>query len=418
MKIGMVTAVYKPVVNGVTRMVSLLKRDLQTAGHEVTIFTFGEPDPAGEESGVVRSPAISLGDTGYYFSVRYNRAAQEQLRQMDILHCHHLLMGVEMAHRYGSCPIVYTNHTRYDLYSNVYMPLPQPAADAIMRQLWPEFADFCDVVVTPSESVQAVMRDFGVRRPIVVIPNGIELEPYWQPERVLTKTALTVPETAVLLIYVGRLSAEKNLETLLGQFAIAQNIVPELHLVLVGRGPLQQTLKQQAGQLGVGHHVHFTGVVPAEMIPAYLAAADLFVTASLSEVHPLTVIEAMAAGLPIAAVAAPGISDLVCPAETGLLTDHVEGGLAAVITALALNKALRQRMGTAARLKSQEYDIRRTVSQTMDLYESLLETRPDLQRRKRHGGWRRTWQGVQPLMEQLARLLRPPEHLRRRNDGR
>ena len=100
MRIGMVTACYKPVINGVTRMVSLYKQHLEAAGHEVTIFTLGDPDP-NDESGVVRSPGIMLGDYGYYISMRYSSEAQALLQQMDIIHCHHLFMSVEMAHRYG-----------------------------------------------------------------------------------------------------------------------------------------------------------------------------------------------------------------------------------------------------------------------------------------------------------------------------
>ena len=106
MKIGMVTACYKPVINGVTRMVALYKEALEELGHEVTVFTLGEPDPAGEDANVVRSPAIPLGKTGYYATFGYNREARERLREMDIIHCHHLLMSVEMAHRYGQCPVV------------------------------------------------------------------------------------------------------------------------------------------------------------------------------------------------------------------------------------------------------------------------------------------------------------------------
>jgi 1,2-diacylglycerol 3-alpha-glucosyltransferase len=409
MRIGMVTAVYKPVVNGVTRMVSLLKRDLEAAGHEVTIFTFGEPDPAGDEAGVIRSPAIALGTTGYHFSVRYNRRAQERLRQMDVLHCHHLLMGVEMAHRYGACPIVYTNHTRYDLYSNVYVPLPQPAADALMRQIWREFSDFCDIVVTPSASVRQVMVDLGVRRPIRVISNGIDLAAYRRPQRPMSKSDLGIPAQACLCVFVGRLSAEKNVETLLAQFAVAQNVAPDLHLLLVGRGPLAENLKQRARELGVARHVHFTGLVRADDVPNYLAAADLFVTASLSEVHPLTVIEAMSAGLAVVGPAAPGITDLVESGRTGLLTRYIEGGLAAALAALGHNAELRHCLGQAAGRHSDQFDIKETVNETIALYEWLLETRPDLARSRAHGGWRRKWRGVQPLVEQLGRMIWPPD---------
>lgn len=406
MRIGMVTACYKPVMNGVTRMVSLYKERLEDAGHQVTIFTLGEPDPSGEDDNVIRSPAVPIGDTGYYFSFRYSKRAQEHLRQMDIIHCHHLFMSVEMAHRYGNCPIVYTNHTRYDLYTGAYTPFPQPAADAIMRQIWPEFTDYCDVVITPSAGVRDVMRDFGVRQRIEVIPNGIDLTPFWHPAEPRTRDDLGVPEQATLLVYTGRLSGEKNLQKLVAQFALAREIVPGLQLLVVGKGPLQEKLQRQAAEENLENAVHFTGAVSNKEVANILSAADVYVTASVSEVHPLSIIEGMAAGLPVAAVSSPGIADTVEQDQTGLLTSRPEG-LAAAIVGLVSNPERCREMAAAARKASERYDIRRTVRQTLALYEELHRTRPDLQRERKHGRWVRPQ--PPPLLEQLAQIIRPPE---------
>lgn len=406
MQVGMVTGCYKPVINGVTRMVSLYKEKLEEAGDAVTVFTLGEPDPSGEDRNVIRSPALPIGDTGYYFSFRYSKEAQERLRQMEMIHCHHLFMSVEMAHRYGNCPIVYTNHTRYDLYTGNYAPLPQPAADAIMRQIWPEFTDYCDVVITPSESVKKVMRDFGVRRRIVVIPNGIDLDPFWHPSAPRRRDEFRIPEEATLLIYTGRISSEKNLHKLLPQFALAREIVPDLHLLLVGHGPQKEKLKQQAGELQLSDCTHFAGPVPYEEVGNFLAMADAYVTASVSEVHPLSVIEGMAAGLPVAAVSSPGISDTIEPGKTGLLTSKPDG-LAAAIVGLVFDRERRQRMGETAWEASKKYDIAHTVQETRALYEELRETRPDLQRDREHGRWMRPH--VPPMLERLAQLISPPQ---------
>ena len=362
MKVGMVTGCYKPVINGVTRMVSLYKEKLEAAGDHVTVFTLGEPDPSGEDSNVIRSPAIPIGDTGYYFS--------------------------------------------YDLYTGNYAPLPQPAADAVMRQIWPEFTDYCDVVITPSESVKKVMRDFGVRRRIVVIPNGIELDPFWHPPAPRQRTDFGIPKEATLLVYTGRLASEKNLHKLLPQFALAQEIVSSLHLLLVGRGPQEEKLKRQAGELQVAEQVHFAGSVPYEEVGNVLAIADAYVTASVSEVHPLSVIEGMAAGLPVAAVSSPGISDTLEPGNTGLLTSKPDG-LAAAIVGLVIDSERRQQMGKAAKEASERYDIAHTVQETQSLYQELRETRPDLQREREHGRWMRAT--VPPLLERLAQLISPAE---------
>ncbi|MCA9899292.1 MAG: glycosyltransferase [Ardenticatenaceae bacterium] len=408
MRIGMVTACYKPVINGVTRMVSLYKEHLEAAGHEVTIFTLGEPDPD-DEPGVVRSPGLMLGDYGYYISMRYSNKAQALLQEMDIIHCHHLFMSVEMAHRYGRSPIVYTNHTRYDLYTGSFTSLPQPAADAIMRQVWPEFTDYADVVITPSASVRDVMLEFGVRRPIEVIENGVDLKPFHFPIAPLTKTDLGVPETAVLVTYVGRLSPEKDVDILLEQFAIAKDVVPNLHLMIIGKGPSQAELQNITKELGIAQSVLFTGAVAYENVGNYLAAADLFATASTTEVHPLTVIEAMAAGLPVVAVSSPGIVDTVESGHSGLLTTKPVGGLAAALVGLASNPERRQQMAQAARNDSERFGIHNTIQRTIDLYERLHQERPDLRRKKMHGRRIFDSERLQPVVGQLGKLLRPEE---------
>ena len=410
MRIGIVTAVYEPVVNGVTRMVALYREYLEAAGHEVYVFTIGDKF-IGDDARVIRSPGFEVGDHGYYLTVRYSKEAQKMLRQMDILHCHHLFMSVEMAHRYGRCPIIYTNHTRYDLYANTWMNLPQPTADAIMRQVWPSFCDYSDLVITPSESVRQVMLEFGVRKPIEVIENGLKLQPFYQPSSPRTKTDLGIPETAVLMTYVGRVSPEKSLETVIEQYAIARDIVPNLHLMIIGKGPSEEELQFQAKQTGFGDQIHFTGPVHFDEVPNYMAAADLFVTASVSEVHPLTVIEAMAAGNPIVAVSSPGIVDTVETGKTGILTTRPDGGLAAAMVGLALNEKQRQEMSVAALEASKRYNIERTIDRTLTLYEQLHEERPDLQRKKMHGRRLFDRERIQPFVSQIGKILKPTDFL-------
>lgn len=408
MRIGMVTACYKPVINGVTRMVSLYKQYMEAAGHEVTIFTLGDADPY-DEPGVVRSPGLMLGEYGYYISMRYTKEAQTLLQEMDIIHCHHLFMSVEMAHRYGRSPIVYTNHTRYDLYTGSFTSIPQPAADAIMRQIWPDFTDYADVVITPSASVRDVMLEFGVRRPIELIENGVNLRPFHYPSQPLSKTDLNVPETAVLVTYVGRLSPEKDVDILLEQFAIAKDVVPNLYLMIMGSGSSQPDLEKQAQQLGIPDNVLFTGPIAYEQVGNYLAAADLFATASVTEVHPLTVIEAMAAGLPAVAISSPGIVDIVESGKSGLLTTKPAGGLAAALVGLASNETQRKQMAQAARENSERYSIEKTIQRTLELYERLQKERPDLKRKKMHG--RRIFDAdrLQPMVGQLGKMLFPDE---------
>jgi glycosyltransferase involved in cell wall biosynthesis len=154
------------------------------------------------------------------------------------------------------------------------------------------------------------------------------------------------------------------------------------------------------------------------MVINYLALADFFVTASVTEVHPLTIIEAMAAALPVMAFSSPGIIDTIEPNVSGMLSRHEQGGLAAGMVAMATSPEMRRKMGAAARECSKRFDIRLTVQETLDLYQELSDTRPDLKRQKEHGRWHRTWPRLEPLVEQLVNATRPPKQEGQRQNGR
>jgi glycosyltransferase involved in cell wall biosynthesis len=259
------------------------------------------------------------------------------------------------------------------------------------------------------------MRAFGVRAPLRVIENGIELEPFLHPRRPRTKADYGLPDTALLLIFVGRLATEKNLLELLRQFALARGVLPQLRLAIIGKGAQEEELRRLVGELDQSDAVRFCGGVAYDEVPNWLAAADAFVTASTSEVHPLTIIEAMAAGKPIVAVDSPGVEDIVEPGVTGFLAGDA-AALAATIGDLANDPARMQAIGAAARQAARRFDIRRTVAETVTLYEELLATRPDLERPHAHGRWSRRTEQWSDWLAQLAHW-RPIERQRSRSMG-
>jgi len=383
MRIGLVTACYKPVVNGVTRMVSLYKDHLEEAGHEVTVFTLGTSAVGDREQGVVRSPALPLGRTGYHFSTRYSRSAQAELNQMDLLHCHHILMGLELAHRYSRCPLVFTNHTRYDIYLSVYSPLSLSAGEMVMRRVWPAITEFADAVIAPSKSIHEMLLAMGVRKPVELIVNGIDLEPFHAQAALRKAEPLSSPRQEIRIIYVGRLSPEKNVIALVREFHRAYRVDNRLHLTIVGDGPQRKKLEQLANAFGIRSNITFRGKIGVSLVPRELAAADIFATRSISEVHPLTIIESMAVGLPIAATMSPGVSDIVVDGLSGLLGPDKEGALAQSLLALASDPRRAKQMGLAAFRASSRFKIQNTVVKTQELYQRLLAERPDRERRSK-----------------------------------
>ncbi len=375
MRIGMMSDVYKPHVSGITNYISLNKRMLEETGHEVFVFTFGDLDYPDDEVNIIRSPGLPLVDTGYSLNFRYRRKAKALLQTMDLVHVHHPFLSGRLALNYCrplNIPIVFTNHTRHDLYAQAYMPLlPEEISASFLQSYMPPFCTAVDLVISPSPGMADVLRKLGVTSPIEVIPNGVELERYQQPcENYRFEFGFT-PED-ILLVYAGRLGPEKNLDFLLQAFAGVAEAVQGVHLLIAGSGPEEADLKKQVARIGIADRVHFLGMVENDRLPRYLAMCDLFVTASVTEVHPLSVIEAMATGLPALGIHSVGVGDTIEDGSTGFLASQTQAAFTAKLTRLCLDRNLRQKMGMAARKASEKYAIQHTLQIMLANYERLV----------------------------------------------
>jgi 1,2-diacylglycerol 3-alpha-glucosyltransferase len=376
MRIGMMADTYKPHMSGITNYIELNKRVLEEAGHQVFVFTFGDTDYQDDERHIIRSPGLPLTDTGYYLSFQYNRKAKALTQTMDVVHVHHPFLSGRLALRYCrpvNIPIVFTNHTRYDIYAQTYLPgLPESVAESLMETYMPGFCSAVNLVISPSPGMATVLRKFKVESPIMVVPNGVELARF-QNAAPLSRADFGYQPEDVLLVYTGRLAPEKNLPFLLKAFSGVAQAFENVHLLLVGDGPEREDLSEQAAASPVGQRIHFAGQIPYENLPGYLAMCDLFVTASISEVHPLSVIEAMAAGLPALGIHSVGVGDTILDNVSGLLSSNDLPAFTAKLTRLCLDADLRQKMGAAARKHAERYDIRRTSQAMLSHYERLAE---------------------------------------------
>lgn len=388
MRIGQISDVYKPVINGVTNFISLHKRVLESWGHKVFVFTLGHEDYEDEELHVMRSPAIPLSDTGYHLSFRFSRRVRKKIKTMDVLHVHHPFISgrqaVSLGKRYN-IPVVFTNHTRYDLQAYFYVPfIPEGLRRAFLEAYLPRFTDQCDLVVAPSRGIKRVLRELGVTRHIEVIPNGVDMAQFQCPAAPLSKRDLGLPDDAPVAITVSRLGPEKNLSFLLRAFTHIADEVPDLHLVIVGGGPEKGHLGEMVCLLGLGPRVRLVGAVPYERVPNWLAAGDFFVIASVSESHPLVVLEALSAGLPVLGIPSPGVEDTIVDGLNGLLSPEDASVFAAQMRRLATEPRLRARLAAGARETCGQYDIRRTSATLLAHYERLVEECARRQRRGDH----------------------------------
>lgn len=375
MRIGMMADAYKPHISGVTNYIELNKRYLEQAGHQVFVFTFGNDDYPDDEPRIIRSPGLPLVDTGYYLSFQHSRRAKKLLQTMDVVHVHHPFLSGRLALRYCrplSIPVIFTNHTRYDIYAQTYLPgIPAEISEGLLETYMPNFCAAVDMVISPSPGMAGVLRRFKVTAPITIVPNGVELNRFYKSDGNAQRLRYGFNADDLLLVYTGRLAPEKNLPFLLKSFGGLLEAVPQAHLLLVGDGPEREKLEGQALEGGIGERVHFVGRVPYDELPNYLAMCDVFVTASVSEVHPLSVIEAMAAGLPVMGIQSVGVGDTVKDGVSGYLSSEDLAAFTAKLTRLCLDEAARRRMGQQARKESQRYDIQHTTAEMLKHYERL-----------------------------------------------
>ncbi len=385
MKIGMMVDSYKPYVSGITNYVDINKRYFELAGHEVFVFTFGDLDYDNGEKNVIRSRGVPLSDSGFYLSMRYSRAAKKLLQTMDVVHVQHPFLSGRLALRYcREIPIVYTNHTRYDLYAQAYLPMmPEEMSQGLLQAYMPSFCNAVDLVIAPSAGMKTILRQLNVNREIEVVPNGVDLQNFLTAQP-LARESFGFKEDDLLLVYAGRIALEKNLPFLLRSFAGIAETLPNAQLLLLGSGVqmYEEEIRSLVGELNLSERVHLTGRIAYDQLPAYLAMCDIFVTASVTEVHPLSVIEAMGAGLPVMGIQSVGVGDTVQDGVTGFLSTHELASFTAKLTRLCLDASLRAQMRDSAREASSAYAIERVSTILLKQYENIVkESKP------RKGDW-------------------------------
>lgn len=377
MRIGMMTDLYMPHVSGITNYIKLNKKYFEEMGHEVFVFTFGDVGYQDDEPNVIRSPGVPVFETGFSFNLRHTRTARQIIRSMDVVHVHHPFVSGPLALSYcrpSGIPVVFTNHTRYDLYAQAYLPiLPGVIGEVALETYMPTFCRACDMVIAPSPGMLEVLRGFGVDTDIEVVPNGVNLEPFRKEVHPIKRESVGFSDADILLIYVGRLGPEKNIPFLLRSFAGATQAFDNIGLLLVGDGPERDNLEDRVRQMGIPSLVRFLGLVSYDEMPAYLNMADAFVTASVTEVHPLSIIEAMAAGLPVLGIRSPGVGDTIEDGVTGFLSQKEDlATFTAKMVRLVTDHSIRKEMGLKASQDVNKYAIENTTQIMEKCYQQVI----------------------------------------------
>ena len=385
MHIAYFTNTYLPVVSGVVRSVQSFREALSALGHNVFIFA-QEDDYEDTEPFIFRYPSLRLPLVVDIPTALPVSPFVDQLLpklKLDVIHTHHpFLLGQTAAGKARdlNLPLVFTFHTQYQEYTH-YVPIPQEQVQEFIRNRvmnWlREYMRKCQHIVIPSESMRSILvNHYGLVDRFTVIPTGLDIAPYKRAHGDTLRAKWGWGEDKII-ISVGRLAEEKNWTTLMQAFALAQKKRRNLRLVLVGDGPQASALRQFAGELGITERVLFTGRVPFEKVPKYLKAADLFAFASITETQGLVTLEALAAGLPVVAVAASVTQDIVEDGAQGFLVRNDPNALSNRIVKLIENPDLMSRFKAAALEKSHEYDNRQLARKMLKVYEQAIEDKRD-----------------------------------------
>lgn len=308
MKILLATDVYSPMINGVVVSVQNLYKQLQDKGHDVRILTLSENRTSRMEGNIyfVGSLPVMIYPKTRMTAKPIHPYVRELIRwKPDIIHTHTEFTTYIHARFIAGrtqAPMVHTYHTLYEDYTHYLFPSRRVGKKAVVMMTRFVLSRATEVIV-PTNKVMGVLKSYGVRRVIVEIPTGINLERFGQEleptEKLELRKTWNIPAENQVILTVGRLGKEKNIHELIDRLKPIFERGEKLTFLIVGDGPAREELESQVCNLNLEKHIRFTGMIPPDQISRYYHLGDIFISSSTSETQGLTYIEAMASGLPL-----------------------------------------------------------------------------------------------------------------------
>lgn len=380
MNICMMTNTYLPHVGGVARSVSTFAEEYRKRRHRVLVVApefEGKPLSPRAAAIVQRVPAIQ-NFNGSDFSVQLpliSTPDRLEAFKPDIVHAHHPFLLGDTALRYAAtknAPVIFTHHTRYEDYTH-YVPFDSPALKEMAINLSTHFANLCDGVIAPSESLARLIKRRGVEVPIRVVPTGIDVKSFAAADGTGFRRKFKLPPDAFVVGHVGRLAPEKNLE-FLGQ-SVAQFLrhAPAAYFLVVGSGPSDEKLREIFAANGITERLILTGKQTGRALAEAYNAMDAFVFASFTETQGMVLAEAMAAGLPVVALNASGVREVMRDGANGYMLEKSASPrrFAATLEKLHGDPALRQRFSDEACRTAELFSRERCADRALEFYDDV-----------------------------------------------
>jgi 1,2-diacylglycerol 3-alpha-glucosyltransferase len=394
LRVLMLSDVYFPRVNGVSTSIQTLRAALANLGIQVTLVAPDYPNSAkgNDERCVMRVPSRAVpGDPeDRLMSLRALHHLDRVLAgtSFDLVH-----VQTPFAAHYASLrlarkrhlPCLATYHTHFEEYLAHYVPLlPHSWLRTAARTLARRQCNALDAVVVPSEPMRDTLREYGVRVPLQVIPTGVPESQFARGDGMRFCVRHGISPRRRVVLFVGRAAHEKNIGFLLNMLARACMAEPELLLVVAADGPALRDLRSQATALGLEAHVLFVGYLDrnTDLRDCY-AAAEVFVFASQTETQGLVLLEALASGLPVLAIAALGTRSIVDPGRGAVAAATTPDAFAEQLIDLLGNRQRLAELAAAGPRFAREWAADRPARQLAGLYRSLIAHRASLGPRQR-----------------------------------
>jgi 1,2-diacylglycerol 3-alpha-glucosyltransferase len=382
LRIGLFTDTYAPQVNGVSISLQLVSEGLKNRGHQVTIFAPRFPGYHDEQPSVVRLPSLKyLNDPPIYVAVLGTPRSTWSLtrKHFDVLHAHSPLSVGLLAYLTASTknlPLIYTYHTSITDYTHY---LKFIGGTGIIRHgaRWFSTAstNLGDQIVVPSPKFRRLLLAQKVNKPIHTIPNGIDLSNFKVAKHPGSlRNKLGVKKDAPILLSLGRMDPEKHLDFLVDAFALLVRQYPDARLVFAGDGSARKGVEEKVAAMQLKDCVHFLGMVNRADIPDVLHDATVFLSASITEVHPISVIEAIASGLPLVAVQDEAFEGMIENDQNGYLVPMDVKVFSDTLSTLIGDPEKLERFGKKSAELSQKFSIEGQVETLENLYiEAILQ---------------------------------------------
>jgi glycosyltransferase involved in cell wall biosynthesis len=394
MNILMLTNTFSPHVGGVARSVAAFAEEYRKRGHRVLIVAPEFPGTQKNEVDVVRIPAIqNFNASDFSVVLPVHPPLSETLNsfQPDIVHSQHpFLLGMTALRiaRRRRLPLVFTHHTLYEQYTH-YVPGDSPVLKRFAIELATRYANISDQVFAPSESIRDLLQQRGVTTPITVVPTGVRLEHFAQGDGPAFRRQLDIPEDAFVVGHLGRLAPEKNLEFLAQAVADFTRSHSRAHFLVIGTGPCETLMRKIFTDAGIEERLHIAGILKQQALSDALHAMDVFAFASMSETQGMVLTEAMAAGLPVIALDAPGVREVVRERQNGRLLQQaaISTFSAALQWAAALPEKSLGELKRAALGTARDFSMPRSADKALACYKSL-KPGSSVESLRQETGWR------------------------------